>query len=343
MLKPFASVNVAPPSAMPIKRRFSVTGDIVAYRQCGRRYGAYHVHGYAPAQQTQLYFGQIIHQVLDRCHAHYHGILNPATRGQVPDDGAVLTDAQVKSYFDARTNALRNDTVVPAPPSDLLRYFLEVEEGLTSRGIRAVTPKLRYRAIRVLQYFNQLEGPTLYPRVVDTEHRLQADRGDHILHGVVDVLAHADTGGGGPGDREIWDYKGTSRDSMTTDDLRTYQFQMQVYAGLYELKHGVRPQRVVLYLLNELYIFPSPPTTRPINATIELSLANGLSPTEIAQALQEFTQTKDQIEQARATDQWLPATPGTISVNQDCAICDLRWDCPTPNQAIPGGVAMRHP
>ena len=74
------------------------------------------------------------------------------------------------------------------------------------------------------------------------------------------------------------------------------------------------------------------PTQRPVNALIEVSL----EPNEIEEAMQEFTKTVQQVEGSRRNDQWLPSPPGRIS-EQDCAICDLRWDCPTPK------IAMRYP
>jgi putative RecB family exonuclease len=159
------------------------------------------------------------------------------------------------------------------------------------------------------------------------------------MHGVVDLLVDDTTGTGGPGDCEIWDYKGTSRLGMTPTDLQTYRFQMQVYAKLYELKHGVLPRKVVLYLLSELD-GPTCPTTRPVNATLEIDAHTGLSAADIAVAMTEFTKTVGDIELARQSDQWPAAAPGCIS-EQDCAICDLRWDCPTPNNGQ--GVAMRYP
>ena len=87
--------------------------------------------------------------------------------------------------------------------------------------------------------------------------------------------------------------------------------------------------------LNELD-GPTCPSKRPVNALIEVSLA----PNEIQVAIDEFTKTVTQIEQSRCTDQWNAAIPGSIS-EQDCAICDLRWDCSTPN----GGkrVKLRYP
>jgi hypothetical protein len=206
---------------------------------------------------------------------------------------------------------------------------------LKSQGIRAITQDLRLKAVRILQYFNSLEGPLLYQRVVDTEHRLQADRTNHILHGVVDLLVDSSCGTQAPSECEMWDYKGSNRVGLNPEDLKTYEFQMRVYAKLYELKHGVLPKKAILYFLNELD-GDTCPKNRPVNALLEVSI----TPNEIQVAIDEFTKTVGQIEQARLTDQWNPALPGVIS-EDDCAICDLRWNCTTPNGGR--GAKLRYP
>jgi len=260
------------------------------------------VQRYAPSEQTQLFFGTVIHQVLDRAHAHFQGVPEPSTAGTLPSD------------------------------EDIERYFLEVENGLRSRGIRAISPSSREQSLRILRYFNQLEGPILYPLVQDTEHRLQADAQSYILHGVVDLLMNPATGGNGSAaDWEMWDYKGKSALNLSAYERQTYEFQMRVYAYLFRVKHGVLPSRAVLYFVNELD-GPTPPTSRPANATLDVDLA----PELIDTAVQEFTRTVGQIESARAVRSWHPALPGAIS-RQDCAVCDLRWDCSTPQ------IGMRYP
>jgi hypothetical protein len=87
--------------------------------------------------------------------------------------------------------------------------------------------------------------------------------------------------------------------------------------------------------LNELN-GPTCPTTRPVNALLSVDI----DPLKVDMAVNEFAATVMEIEHARATDTWTPAAPGTIS-EQDCAICDLRWDCPTPNKGK--GVTLRYP
>ncbi|MBZ5720724.1 MAG: PD-(D/E)XK nuclease family protein [Acidobacteriia bacterium] len=336
---PFSGVVVTPLPGPIVKRRYSVTQDIVGFRKCPRQYGSVHVHDYAPAHQTQLYFGTVLHQVLDRCHGHFHGVTDPHTKGTLPGGGIVVPDSDLESYLTSADAAFKAGSPPPPPPSEIVRYFLEVENGLKSQGIRAITRDQRVRVIRLLQYFDKLEGPTLYPRVRDTEHRLQADQTTHIMHGVVDLLVDDPNGGSGPGDCEIWDYKGTSRVVMTPSDLQTYRFQMQVYAKLYELKHGILPKQVVIYLLSELD-GPTCPTSRPVNATLEISVSNGLGSADIAAAMSEFTTTVAAIEEARLLNHWPAADSACIS-DQDCRICDFRWDCPTPNGGK--GVPLRYP
>lgn len=279
--------NLAVPFNPPAQsRRYSVTADILAYQQCSIQYGAFAVRRYEPALVVQLFYGTVIHQVLDRAHAHYRGELG------VPP-GTLPTDA------------------------DIDNYFTQVENALIARRIRAVQ-SVREQARNILQRFNTLEGPTLYPRIIDTECRLQADQGQYILHGNVDVLVASNVGGGSA--VEIWDYKGANRPSVGDPDYQRYVFQMQVYADLYSQKTGTAPSKAVLYFLNELTGDP-PPTTRPVNALLEVNL----DPVAVQQALQSFGQTVQQIEACRAARNW--PDPTIAPPEKTCSACDLRWNC----------------
>jgi putative RecB family exonuclease len=188
---------------------------------------------------------------------------------------------------------------------------------LIARRIRAVQ-SVRDQARNILQRFNSLEGPTLYPRIIDTECRLQADQGQYILHGNVDVLVASNVGGGNA--VEIWDYKGANKPSVGDADYRRYVFQMQVYADLYRQKTGAAPSNAILYFLNELSGDP-PPTKRPVNALLEVNL----NAAAVQQALQSFGQTVQQIEGCRATRTW--PDPAVPPPEKTCSACDLRWNC----------------
>jgi putative RecB family exonuclease len=100
---------------------------------------------------------------------------------------------------------------------DIDTYFTEVENALIARRIRAVQ-SVREQARTILKRFNSLEGPVLYPRIIDTECRLQADQGAY----------------------------------------QRYVFQMQVYADLFRQRMGVAPVKAILYFLNELSGEPAP-------------------------------------------------------------------------------------
>lgn len=310
----FQNVRVRPSQQAPSRRRYSVTADILSYQRCPRQYGYFRVYGYVPAHAVQVYFGTIIHQVLDRAHAHYKGLYNPATEGHIPTD------------------------------EDIERYFLEVDNALRSRGIRAINSDLRNLALELIKRFNRLEGPALYPRVRETEHPIQADRGTYILYGTVDVLADPEIGEPTYDQMEIWDYKGTRfpdpdvpnhrQAVLNQRRLQMYEFQMYVYAELYRARNGVYPAKGVLYFLNELEGEPAP-IERPPKALYEVTFG----PEKIQQALDDFEHTVRAIEQSRKENNWPAPSRDRDPGNETCDICDIRWSCPLKRDKYP----MRYP
>lgn len=197
-----------------LKRRYSITGDVLSYRRCKRQYGYYNEMNFVPDHATQLFFGRVVHETLDRAHRHYSGELDGVDGGTIPD----------------------ND--------DIEAYFREVAESLKARNVYPMSQDAEQQALNYLQRFNRREGPDLYPRVVDTECQLQSNRGDFILEGVVDVLI------GDNDSYEIWDYKAGTRPE-TEHEVRDYRAQLNTYAELYAYHHGEYPDRGVIYFLGE--------------------------------------------------------------------------------------------
>ena len=276
--------------------RLSLTADVVGHRRCPRQYGFFVEKGFVPAHTVQIFYGTIIHEVLDRTHHHYQGFDDPKTRGTLPKD------------------------------NDIERYFAEVESSLKARGIRAINADLRDQALEVLKRFNRIEGSYLYPLVIDTEHRVRGTRGeDYIMEGVVDVLIGPDSDPSNPpthpSEWEIWDYKGQRRPKAGAD-LQSYIYQMQVYAALYKIKNGCLPKAARLYFLNELR---EETKSRPDTAVLPISM----SATEIDNALEEFDKTAEQIQKDAEEGNWDAPTPSRAKEMEDtCTICDLRWSCP---------------
>lgn len=301
---------VQPDPPNPARPRFSLTSDILSFRKCRRQYGYFGNDGFVPAQAVQIYFGQMIHQVLDRCHRHYSGLFGfPA--------GTFPADADIDNYFD------------------------EVDQALRAHGVRPASPAVASQARQVLKTFNAIEGPELYPRVLDTEYRLEADRSSYVLRGVVDVLA-----GDEAGNPEIWDYKGTDMPPLSSTALRDYEWQMSVYAELFKAKSGTYPVRAVLYFVNELKVRPEDPpiTVRPLRAVHVVDFmrdgveAHG-TPVLVRQGLNAFDITVQDILTCRAARLWnAPAGPD-IPDDKTCDICDIRWNCPS----VAGKYPLRMP
>lgn len=288
----FSGIRVGPIPGPLVKPRLSLTSDILSFRRCSRQYGFFGNDGFVPAQATQIFYGTIIHQVLDRCHRHYDGLMG-APRNTMP------SDLDIDGYFDAVLVALR------------------------SHGIRPASNAARDQAKELIKLFNTIEGPALYPRVRDTECRLESDRRDYIVRGVVDVLAQSTTASDDPSQMELWDYKGSRYPGNSSDRLQDYIWQMCVYAELYRVRSGVYPARAILYFLNEFMSNPRP-TSRPRQALYVVNFNASM----IQAALAAFDISAHDIMRCRAQSRW--PLPGMQPDKETCDICDIRWNCPVP-------------
>jgi hypothetical protein len=143
----YNGVVVPPPQPGVVRPRFSLTSDILSFRRCSRQYGYFGNDGFVPAQATQIFYGTIIHQVLDRCHRHYWGFSGHP-------QGTVPTDADVDQYFN------------------------DVQNALKSHGVRPASPAVATKASRVLKIFNRVP---LERGVVRVEHLADRLRGDFLL------------------------------------------------------------------------------------------------------------------------------------------------------------------
>lgn len=287
----FKTVQVPASTTGMARPRFSLTSDILSFRHCSYQYGHFGHDGFVPAQAAQIFFGTVIHQVLDHCHRHYWGFYPGIPKGTLPQD------------------------------PDIEGYFNEVESALKSHGVRAANAAVRERALVVLKAFNAVEGAALYPCIHDTEFRLESDRSQYVLRGVVDVLVNDTEDPNSPEKREIWDYKGAHNPGRSHPDMQDYEWQMCVYAELYKAKSGVYPARAVLYFLNELTPADVVAKRRPKNAMHIVEF----TPQKVQAALQAFDATALNIMTCQVNKQW--PIPDTEVPKGTCDICDLRWRC----------------
>jgi len=294
MFDEFDGVNVGDEDKTDFKGRVNVTGDILSFKRCPRQYGLLTVKGFTPSHTTQQYFGQLIHQVLDLAHLHYQGWLDDEQRGE---SRKVPTDEEIRFYFDQVERAL-------------------VAVGIKPSGVR------RPKALELIQKFNKLEGPVLYPRVKETEYELTSDIGTHIMTRTVDVLIVSGTQDYDNPQIEIWDYKGSRFPGYKSKTFWEHRLQMHVYANLYKMRAGRFPDKTVLYYVNELDSW-SEGEDRPLNAYIEVPVDKAL----INKAVEDFASTAEKIDYCKTINKWDPPNI-RYRDTKTCDDCDIRWGCP---------------
>ena len=296
-------------------RKYSTTGDILAYKRCKRQYGMFGVRGFAPSSDTQAYFGTLTHDVLDAINREYK------VTGKVPSE------------------------------ADILVMVDQAHDRLWRSGVRPYNAKRqRERVALLITRFVELAGHAFFKHVQETEYQLEramtTPKGQpYVLSGVVDVLAGAvceDLELPFPthhNDVEIWDYKSGQRPKKGDPTLRDYEFQMRMYARIYELRTGRPPARCVLVFLGELAdddsykaakgkAFRFPTLFYPVHP----------DPARVHEVETDFHDTVDAIEAERALAygaQW--AAPTAPVDEQTCEACDLRTNC----DSYPKGAKLR--
>jgi len=297
-------------------KTYSITADVISYRRCPRQYLLYRERGFVPPNATQFYFGTVVHQTLDVAHSHYRGYIEGVPKGSIPSS------------------------------EDLYKYFRIAENGLFASGIRPfnhgkhgglsadnligtedydklidiIGPE-RASAFYRIRFFNDVEGENLYPRVIDTECRIDADQKDFIITGTVDVITTSDGGG-----RELWDYKSLKPEDLeeTKRDGRDARMQMRIYAHIYNQRTGIMPTRGVIYSLGSIDPRTTPQGERPDDAIIEISDLDDED--AYAKAIDEFNRTVREIEKARQENDW--PGPSSDPGKTTCDSCPRRWECP---------------
>jgi DNA helicase II / ATP-dependent DNA helicase PcrA len=297
-------------------RRFSTTGDILAFKRCQRQYGFFSVRGFSSATATQRYFGTLVHDVLDQVHRQY--TTNPA----LPDQ------------------------------PELEALVQQAHDRLIRSGIRPYNARAqRELATKLIGRFLELIGPHFFPHVQQTEYHLQralrthTDR-QYVLDGIVDVLSGAVAHdlelsfSTDEDDVEIWDYKSGRRPDKGSVELRDYEYQMQVYAELYRQQTGDYPARAVLVFLGELGDDQRYKDGNKRRGDYIQSLLYIFNPQRkrVEKAMQDFHDTVELIEAEHAkpyADQWLP--PAHTVEEQTCEACELRYKC----SSFPAGGSQR--
>lgn len=220
----------------------------------------------------------MVHETLDRAHQHYAGELESISGGSLPTE------------------------------QDIAEYFHEVAEALKARNIYPISNEAEETALEYIQQFNRREGERLYPRVQDTEYRLESNHDAFVLEGVVDVLVSDEHG------HEIWDYKAGQRPDSSSE-LEDYRAQLNTYAELYRYNNGTYPDRGVVYFLGE---------EDRDTAQFEVSFDQEV----MESSIEEFEATVTDIEQSRESQDWYAISSEEVPSEATCVERDIRWSCP---------------
>ena len=141
---------------IPLKRRYSFTGDLKVYETCPRQYEFFREYDFTPSRSAVIFFGLLVHQTIEEIH-------RLVLDGQL----ATLNESSIRQLFD--------------------RTF----RFLTLADVRPVGPKAREAAFaQVMNYFNQNQDEM--KRVIETEVDVSVEKEGYILTGKVDLLMGGD-------------------------------------------------------------------------------------------------------------------------------------------------------
>ena len=90
-----------------------------------------------------------------------------------------------------------------------------------------------------MNYF--LQNQAEMQRVIETEVDVSVEKDDYILTGKIDLLMGED------GRLELLDFKTSEKPTGSPELLDTYERQLCTYAHILQLRHGKRPERLLLY------------------------------------------------------------------------------------------------
>ncbi|NWG14868.1 MAG: ATP-dependent helicase, partial [Acidobacteria bacterium] len=141
---------------VPVKKRYSFTGDLRIYETCPRQYQFFRHYDFTPSRSAVIFFGLLVHQTIEDIH-------------RIVLDGGLetLTEARVVEIFN--------------------RTF----DVLLLSDVRPPGPEAREAALRqVLNYFRQNRAEM--ERIIETEVDVSLEKEDYILTGKVDLLIGGD-------------------------------------------------------------------------------------------------------------------------------------------------------
>jgi DNA helicase-2/ATP-dependent DNA helicase PcrA len=141
---------------IPLKRRFSFTGDLKVYETCPRQYEFFREYDFTPSRSAVIFFGLLVHQTIEEVHR-------------------IVLDGRLNELDAIRIAAL----------------FERTYNFLLQADVRPIGPAAKRAALnQVLAYFHQNQEEM--KRVIETEVDVSVEKDAYILAGKVDLLMGQD-------------------------------------------------------------------------------------------------------------------------------------------------------
>jgi DNA helicase-2/ATP-dependent DNA helicase PcrA len=141
---------------VPLKKRYSFSGDLKVYETCPRQYQFFREYDFTPSRSAVIFFGLLVHQTIEEIH-------------RIVLDGELVTlnEPRIRDLFE--------------------RTF----RFLARADVRPIGPKAKEAAfIQVMNYFRQNQDEMR--RVIQTEVDVSVEKDGYILSGKVDLLLGGD-------------------------------------------------------------------------------------------------------------------------------------------------------
>ncbi len=317
----------------------SYTGDLLAHRRCPRSWSYEKYAGFHPYEQVQAMEGRLIHHAMEWLTAFFAREKRHALRAELAEQlkhyFRVLWARGVRTAFVSKQetidrvvgNLLPND----AAPNDLHPTVKAAIEGAqhTEYELRTVKQlvkldhdgKDRLLLTGILDLLVQQQYPLQYDRVWKWSDRPQLE--GHIHKATVRAKTN---------DLEIWDYKGTRGDSPY---MRDYVLQLLTYANLYRERTGMRPERCILFFINE---------KKRNDQLVAIPLEDDLLDVALAWTI-------DRVKDVQKTMRAYQADPCAVdggdtvkdgrlevseSLSKQCTACGRRFDCESYKRRLGG-------
>jgi DNA helicase II / ATP-dependent DNA helicase PcrA len=323
----------------------SYTGDLLAHRRCARAWAYQNYAGFHPYEQVQALEGRLVHHAMEwltqSCKNTGRHVSRDELQKQLEHYFRVLRARGIRTAFTSKEVTINRvlDNLYPreerGAPHPTVRAAVEGAQHTEYelRTVRKLVPlehdgKKRLLLTGILDLVVQQQHPLRYRRVWMWTDKV-------ALRGTP-ARKHLQAR---PNDLEIWDYKATQGDS---EYLHDYVLQLLTYANLYRERTGQRPERCVLFFVNERkrdeQLLAIPLEDDLLAAALDWTIERVK---ELQQTTRDFRQDPCSVQGGDLVDKATKERRVSEFLREQCTTCGHRFGCTTYLKDLKDGA--KHP